>query len=219
MPPFPQAVLFDWDNTLVDTWPCIIHAMNHTLEAMGHAPWSEAEARARIARSLRDAFPELFGERWEEARGVFYAAFSRVHLDMLVALPAAAEALEALKALGVPLGIVSNKTGAYLRQEVEHLGWQGHFTAVVGAGDATRDKPAIDPVLLALEGSGLAPAETVWFLGDSLVDMQCAAESGCTGVFLHPEPPPLESFGPTPPHLFFRGCEEFLHHLRGGQFP
>ena len=32
----PKAVLFDWDNTLVDTWPCIGRATNITLETMGH---------------------------------------------------------------------------------------------------------------------------------------------------------------------------------------
>ena len=31
----PQAALFDWDNTLVDTWPVIHEAMNTTLSAMG----------------------------------------------------------------------------------------------------------------------------------------------------------------------------------------
>jgi phosphoglycolate phosphatase len=31
----PKAVIFDWDNTLVDSWPVIHHALNETLEAYG----------------------------------------------------------------------------------------------------------------------------------------------------------------------------------------
>ena len=71
----PRAVIFDWDNTLVDSWGCILAAMNTTLKAMGHVEWTMEEAKNRVARSLRDSFPELFGDRWTEARDVFYAAF------------------------------------------------------------------------------------------------------------------------------------------------
>ncbi|PPR65951.1 MAG: hypothetical protein CFH03_00782, partial [Alphaproteobacteria bacterium MarineAlpha3_Bin2] len=36
----PRAILFDWDNTLVDSWPTIIDALNVTLEAYGKTPWT-----------------------------------------------------------------------------------------------------------------------------------------------------------------------------------
>ena len=65
----PKALLFDWDNTLVESWDAIHHALVVTFEAMGHEPWSLDETKARVRRSLRDAFPALFGTRWEEARG------------------------------------------------------------------------------------------------------------------------------------------------------
>ena len=32
--PAPKAILFDWDNTLVDSWTVIHHAMTATFEAM-----------------------------------------------------------------------------------------------------------------------------------------------------------------------------------------
>jgi phosphoglycolate phosphatase len=38
-------------------------------------------------------------------------------------------------------GVVSNKDGPFLRAEMAHLGWHGHFGAPVGAGDAAADKP------------------------------------------------------------------------------
>jgi hypothetical protein len=124
LPP-PRAIVFDWDNTLVDTWPNIIHTMNATLAAMGQAVWSAAEARRRIARSLRDSFPELFGDRWQEAREIFYAELERSHLAMLTPLPGAAEVLKTFHDSGTPMAVVSNKTGAYLRKEIAHLGLGG----------------------------------------------------------------------------------------------
>lgn len=210
----PRAILFDWDNTLIDSWPCIIRAMNATLETMGHRPWSEAECRARIARSLRDAFPDLFGDRWQEARDVFYDVFSAIHLEMLTPLPGAERMLDTLAQRGIYLGVVSNKTGAYLRAEAEHLGWTRFFGRLVGAGDAARDKPAPDPVHMALDGAAVPAGEDVWFVGDNLVDMQCAVDSGCPAILLHPDPPRPEVFAACPPRLIFRGCEDFLQFVR-----
>lgn len=35
----PKAIIFDWDNTLVDSWPVIQHAIDHTMVEMGKEPW------------------------------------------------------------------------------------------------------------------------------------------------------------------------------------
>ena len=48
----PRAILFDWDNTLVESWGVIHEAMNLTLDAMGHPRWTprgDRDACARIA--------------------------------------------------------------------------------------------------------------------------------------------------------------------------
>jgi phosphoglycolate phosphatase len=162
----PRALLFDWDNTLVDTWDTIHHALAVTFTAMGREPWSMAETKLKVARSLRDAFPVLFGDRWEEARKLYLDSFVAVHLERLKAVDGASAMLEALMADGFYLGVVSNKTGNILRREADHLGWTRHFKRLVGAGDAALDKPHAAPMLLALDGSGIGTAET-WYVGDT----------------------------------------------------
>lgn len=219
MKSLPKAILFDWDNTLVDTWPCIIKAMNTTLEYMGHRPWTPQESRQRIAKSLRDSFPELFGDRWIEARDVFYRTFGDLHIEMLRPLAGAETMLAELDDRGVYLGVVSNKTGKYLRAEADHLGWSRYFGKLVGAGDAARDKPAADPVHMALDGCGVVAGSDVWFVGDMLVDMQCGTDSGCGTVLLHPEPPGREAFPGCPPALVFSGCHDFIAHVRNLPVP
>ena len=67
----PRAILFDWDNTLVDTWPCISRATNITLEAMGLKPWTPEQIRTRVTGSLKDTFPSIYGDHWEEARDLY----------------------------------------------------------------------------------------------------------------------------------------------------
>jgi phosphoglycolate phosphatase len=186
--PRPRAVLFDWDNTLVDNWATIAEAFNTTLTAMGHEPWSIEETRSRVRASLRDSFPKLFGERWPEAKRIYVDAFASRHLQTLRAMPDAEELLRTLGERGLWVGVVSNKAGGFLRKEVEHLGWARYFRTVIGAGDAPNDKPAPDPVHMALAQSGVPAGPEVWFVGDTEMDMECAHLSGCVPVLLHPEP-------------------------------
>jgi len=202
--PKPRAIIFDWDNTLVDTWPCIGRATNLTLAYMGHETWSESELRLRIAGSLRDTFPVLFGERWEDARDYFYKAFEEVHLETLAALPGAEALLETAAKAGLYLGVVSNKTGKYLRQEAAHLGWDRYFGRLVGAQDAARDKPAPDPVLLALSESAIPAGSDVWFVGDAPIDIECGRAAGCTTILLHDG-----KTGEASPHVRLGDCASF----------
>ncbi len=195
MPPFvpadltpPRAVVFDWDNTLVDTWPVIHAALQATLEAMGQQPWTLEQTKDRVSKSLRDAFPEMFGDRWEEARDIYYGAFERTHLDSLSPLQNALDVLDHLQGRDVPMALVSNKTGRYLRLEVEHLAWDGYFKSVVGAGDAVRDKPDPESLLMALAPMGLQSGPEIWFVGDSRSDLELARNAGCTGILLHLDP-------------------------------
>ena len=64
----PRAILFDWDNTLVDSWATIHEALNFVMGAMGKPEWSLDDTRTRVRLSLRESFPMHFGERWREAQ-------------------------------------------------------------------------------------------------------------------------------------------------------
>jgi phosphoglycolate phosphatase len=184
LPPRPEAVVFDWDNTLVDAWPGIAAALNAALTRFGKPAWTLDEVRARVRKSLRDSFPSLFGRGWEEARDVFYAALEATHLAHVAPLPGAAETLARARSLGLPLAVVSNKTGRFLRREAAALGWSGHFAALVGAGDAAADKPDPAPMRVALAALGLAASPSVWYVGDTALDMLAARTAGLTGVLI-----------------------------------
>jgi phosphoglycolate phosphatase len=210
----PRAILFDWDNTLVDSWATIHEALNIVMAAMGKPPWSIEETRARVRLSLRESFPVHFGERWEEARGIYLDHFRAIHLERLAALPGCGELLSGLSAEGIFLGVVSNKTGTLLRREAEQIGWSRYFGTVVGAGDAAVDKPDAAPVRLALAPSGVEAGETVWFVGDTGVDMECARNSGCVPVLLGGEPASEELLG-CAPRLAFSDPGALFRFIRG----
>lgn len=185
--PRPRVVLWDWDNTLVDGWPAIAAGLNAAFSAFGLPGWTLEEVKARVRRSLRDSFPELFGSDWERARDVFYAEVRARHLDVLHAMPGAEAAILAVAEAGLPQGVVSNKQGPLLRAEAAHLGWGPRFSALVGAGDADRDKPDPAPLFMALSACGEAavpPGPSVWYVGDTALDMQAARAAGFTAVLL-----------------------------------
>jgi len=192
----PRAVLFDWDNTLVDSWETLRVAINAALVAFGQAPWTIAETRQRVRRSLRDSFPELFGDDWQQARDVFYKTFEAEHL----------------------------KTVTLLRREAEHLGWSGYFRSLVGATDAPRDKPDRAPVdqalaVLALSGKQTPQSQDVWFVGDTALDMQTAHAAGCVPVLFgagHGEDAALAAY---PPRFRVETLDDLGHIWRGLQLP
>ena len=210
----PRAILFDWDNTLVDSWATIHDALNFLMRKMEQPEWSIVETKERVRLSLRESFPVLFGERWEEARTIYLDRFRAIHLERLRALPGREAMLRSLSDLGIFLGVVSNKTGPLLRREVDRLGWSGLFGRVVGAGDAPADKPACEPVHLALSESGVSPGEDVWFVGDTALDMECATNSGCVAVLLGEAENPGE-FARFAPRLSFADGASLFRSLEG----
>jgi len=187
MPPdatAPRAILWDWDNTLVDGWAAIAAGLNAALRAHGQPEWTLEEVRGRVRRSLRESFPEMFGDSWERARDIFYAEVRARHLAVLRPMPGAAAAIEAAAAKRLPQGVISNKQGPLLRAEAAHLGWAGHFGALLGAGDAEADKPDPAPFRMALATLGQEAGPAVWYVGDTALDMQAARAAGCTAVLL-----------------------------------
>lgn len=210
----PRALLFDWDNTLIDSWGAIHHALSTTFKAMGLDPWTLEQTRERVRASARDSFPVLFGTRADEAAEIFYRTFEAEHLDNLRERDGAGIMLHALAGLGtLYLAVVSNKQGYLLRREAAHLGWSDYFDRLIGATDAARDKPAPDAVALALADSGIAPGPEVWFVGDTDIDMECAVNAGCVPVLLRPAAPRADEFGGHTPKLHVPSCAALLEAL------
>lgn len=185
---WPRAILFDWDNTLVDSWVAIADALNLTRSTFGLDTWTVDEARVKSARALRDSFPEWFGAEWENARDIFYARYNEVHAQLVRPMPGADDLLAFLTEGKIPLGIVSTKKNILLHEEVENLGWNRHFLAIIGSMDAPKDKPDRAPVDMALSQMGIAlDNPSVWFVGDSHADVECALRSGCTPILIGPK--------------------------------
>ncbi|MGA3398861.1 MAG: HAD family hydrolase [Acetobacteraceae bacterium] len=207
----PTVLLYDWDNTLVDGWAAVTAALNAVFAEFAMPPWTAEDTRTRARLSLRESFPPMFGADWERARDLFYASFRDQHLDHLRPMQGAAEALAAGAAW--PQGVVSNKVGNFLRAEVAHLGWAAHFRAVIGAGDATADKPDPAPIHLALQQLGHRADASVWYLGDTALDMQTARAAGVTAVLIGDAGHDL-GIAHAAPDIHFPSAHDLAAHFR-----
>lgn len=179
---WPRAVIFDWDNTLVDTWRSCYEAFNATLKKFEAPFCSPEDFYNQPHYSARDLFPRYLGDAAKEAETFFYEQMQTTHLENLRPLPGAEKLLQLLLGRNVYMGVASNKEGNLLRQEVKHLGWDHYFGQVIGSLDTLEDKPSPLPLMAVLKDTHILPGHEVWFVGDSSVDTLCAKNANCIPV-------------------------------------
>ncbi len=44
----PKAIIFDWDNTLVDSWPVIEQSLNQTAQALNYKDLTIKDMKIRM---------------------------------------------------------------------------------------------------------------------------------------------------------------------------
>ena len=180
----PTSVIFDFDNTLVATLPAIHAAFNDTLEFYGLKKWTSEELLNNIKFSPREYLPKIVGvDKAKDAADYYLEAYQKRSNNLIKPIDKAVELIEHLLAQQIPLFIVSNKRGKLLRREVlDLLGWEKYFQKIVGSEDCAHDKPHPSVVEYAL---GQKPNKSVWFIGDSDVDITCALNSGCLAILIN----------------------------------
>ena len=161
-----KAVFFDWDNTLVDTWPMLLKSTNVTLQHFGLPPLTLAEVKISARASTREGFPKQFGERWQEAQDVFYKAI-HAYKDELRLYDGVFEKLKLLKDANYKVAIISNKKNKILHEEIKQFNIPNDL--VLGSGDTSYEKPNPEMGLIALKHFDLDSKEVV-YVGDSITD-------------------------------------------------
>ena len=177
----PEAIIFDWDNTLVDTIPHIKNARDSTLQK--YLPNQEPkETKILSSSGGRQSFFMQFGDQAEEAGKFFLESYKQSTINGVDPLDQAQDVLECLSQTDVPLVIVSNKLNLLLNKEIGDLGWMKYFKKIIGSKDAPLDKPNPEPVYLALEPLGITASPKVWLIGDSTIDVKCAFNANCLPI-------------------------------------
>jgi phosphoglycolate phosphatase len=121
--------------------------------------------------------PFFSKEEMERAISMIRRRYEEVYLDKTHFLNGAKEVLETLYHKRVILALASNKFGRFSRGALSHLGVDGYFKSILGAGDGPRNKPYPDMIHASLKAMDLPP-ERVIFVGDSLQDIETGRQAG-----------------------------------------
>jgi phosphoglycolate phosphatase len=196
----PRAVLFDWDGTLVDSFQAIYEAQLEVRRHFNQPPLTKDEViQSMKIGTAREVFRVFYPGQEKEALDVYYNAVPRLRAQHISVHAGSEAAIQALRARDIPCGVVSNMAHDPLVHEIGLLTWDQYFQVVIGAGVASRGKPAPDPVYLALDRMDIPrdQAGQVWFIGDMETDQKAAHAARCkflyyTGGITHDESLPAD---------------------------
>jgi phosphoglycolate phosphatase len=175
-----QAVIFDFDGTLADSYAAITASVNHVRTAHGLPPLEESLVRRSVGRGpealLRDTVPQA---DVQAAVRMYRAHHPSVMRSGTRVLPGVEDTLAALYNSGLRLGVCSNKPGPFTRGLLDYLRLSSVIEAVIGPEDAPRPKPAPDMLLVTLQRLGVTPSSAL-YVGDMVVDIETARAAGVT---------------------------------------
>ncbi|ASJ91825.1 HAD hydrolase-like protein [Porphyrobacter sp. CACIAM 03H1] len=184
-----DAIGFDLDGTLLDTFRDLGAAVNHALVLGGFDGVSVETskdligggAKIMLARAVeaQGGLPEDEFRRLYKAMLAFYEENNAVHT---VPYPGVREVLADLAARGIRMAVVTNKFEAFARNVLTALDLIEAFEAVIGGDSLGKGedgqflaKPHPAPVLKAREVTG---GGSFAFLGDSTYDVRAAKAAG-----------------------------------------
>ena len=187
-----DLILFDLDGTLIETAPEIADAVNDTLAGFDLPPVTQQQVNDWIGHGTRtlliqaladvgkttleavqaaDNFKQIeaaFGTHYEQRCG------TRSHL-----YPCVRETLQALRAQGVKLVVMTNKEGRYTQVVLDAHELAPLFDHVISGDTLPVKKPNPAGIDDCLQRFGV-PRERALFVGDSSIDVATARNGGIT---------------------------------------
>jgi phosphoglycolate phosphatase len=185
-----DLVLFDLDGTLIETAPEICDAVNDTLRQFGLAPVAQAQVDRWIGHGTRELLVQALAHaRAQDVAAVRAAAdlpqiaqtfdqhYQRRCGTRSRPYPYVREVLQALRARGVRLAVVTNKEGRYTRTVLDAHAMTPLFDSVISGDTLPTKKPDPAGVRSCLAQFGV-PSTRALFVGDSSIDVATARNAG-----------------------------------------
>ncbi len=185
MPPL-EAVLLDFDGTVVDTTDLIYQSMRHaTGEVLGRTLSREVlmanvgQPLPRQMEILVDGDPEKAQELLESYR----LHNEEHHEDLIRKFPGVEASLARLRDAGLSLAVVTSKRRFSVEMALESFpGLRDVVDAFVAMEDTAEHKPHPAPLLKGLELLGNVPPQRAAYVGDAPFDVEAARAAGTLSV-------------------------------------
>lgn len=174
-----QAVLFDLDGTLVDSYAALAEAVNHARREHELSELPAERIRGLVGDGLETLLQRAFDREDvpQSVRNAFESRYDEICCAESRILDEVETTLRELTLLGVPMAVCTNKPTGFSRKILDFLGLSMHFRAIVGPDLAGARKPAAQHVLRTLEEAH-CEADGTLFVGDMPIDVEAARNSG-----------------------------------------
>jgi phosphoglycolate phosphatase len=189
-----KAVLLDLDGTLLDTVPDLHAAANGMQADLGRPPVTLESVRAYVGRGIPNLVKRILSGKLDaaddpapppdNALASFRQHYTHFNGRATRPFPGVIEGLDALKAMRLPLGIITNKGQAFTGPLLARTGLAAYLSVTVSGDQLPRPKPDPMPLIWACGRLDVSPADTL-MIGDSVHDYHAGRAAGCK-VFLVP---------------------------------
>lgn len=178
-----EAILFDWDGTLVDSLGAFDRANATVMGAFG-LPFDVVRYRAHYTPDWREMYRRLGvpHDRLDEANDLWQTTFGDDG-SSVISFPGTLDALHRLHATGAALGVVTAGHRAVVEPQLERTGLGVLLPIRVFGDDLAVHKPDPEPLRLAIRmaGDGHRPGTSI-YVGDAPTDMEMAVAVGARAV-------------------------------------
>ena len=210
-----RAVFWDLDDTLLETAPLRMEALAEAHErCLGTRPDARALWREHNGHTLEALARRLLGGDWrrfaEAYRERYYA-----REEPIAPFPGVPETLDALRADGLRLAVVTSKVSWGATAELSRTGLLERFAAVVGSDDCERHKPEPEPLFTAMERLALDDPAAIAYVGDAPAAVEAARAAGCHAIGATWGTLDAERLRAAGPDLLAERPAEALAHVRG----
>ncbi len=172
-----KLVVFDWDQTLWNSWNLHVRAAQEVAIQLKLEPPTAQYIATNYSTPFVKHVGILFPEYKEEATRLYMDFYHSQGSESAYLFPGIAEMLEALKGAGYLLALFSDKRQKYGKLELKSTGVAELFDYVLFLNRRRAYKPnpaGLQQVMQALSVS----TDDAMYIGDSPVDMQCAQNCG-----------------------------------------
>lgn len=174
-----RLVIFDLDGVLLDSWRLMEQAFKVAWSYSGRSGPPPLE---RFRRSLGQPLEAIADQlQLGEDFVAVYRAYSTKHAEIVRMFPGVPLVLGGLHSQGLLLGLATGKDRPRTLALLDRFALKPLFASIVCGEDVRCGKPDPEPLRRIMEELHVDPAETV-FVGDSILDIQCAVAAGATPV-------------------------------------